>query len=290
VNTSPEAGGRATATAPRGRPPAGRRLSAAGWVQLAQALIARELVVSFGLAERSAADLLGIAPSAVSQYLSGKRLRASTGASRAPERERAIARSAAQQIVAPPADPSEGLPVVLEAARELSRGSRGLEAAHPRSASRLTPASPDREREVRRYLRQRIALEQAAVGECMRLAQHSRDELTRAVFRQIASDSLRHAEIVASIQTYLERGLHRAYASGIRREEIVRLIEREREAEAGLDNSGNPEFGGMLHVLWQSMEADERKHEALLAAMLEVGLPPAEPPRRTRRRAARTPR
>jgi hypothetical protein len=102
-----------------------------------------------------------------------------------------------------------------------------------------------------------------------------------------ASDSLRHAEIVASIQTYLERGLHRAYASGIRREEIVRLIEQEREAEAGLPQSVAVEFGGMLQVLWQSMEADERKHEVLLAAMLEYGLPSAPPPERRKRAPSR---
>ncbi|HXQ48277.1 MAG TPA: hypothetical protein VN842_00650 [Thermoplasmata archaeon] len=270
------------------RPKVERRLSAAGWVQLAQALVARELVVSFGLPERRAAELLGIAPSAVSQYLSGKRLGASTGASRAPERERAVARAAAQQMVAPPTGPSDGLGVVLETARELSRGPGGPGALGSPAAPRSTAASPEREREVRRYLRRRIALEQAAVGECMRMAQRSRDELTRAVFRQIASDSLRHAEIVASIQTYLERGLHWAYASGIRREEVVRLIAREREAEAGLADPLAPEFGGMLQVLWQSMEADERKHEVLLAAMLEQGLPPSDGSLRPQRKAPRT--
>jgi uncharacterized protein len=257
-----------------------RRLSATGWVQLAQALIARELVVSFGLPERRAAELLGIAPSAVSQYLSGKRLGASTGASRAPERERAIARSAAQRLAAPSGGAAESVDVVFEAARELSRSGGASSAAGPEGRD---PPDPHRDREVRRYLRRRIALEQAAVGECMRLAQRSRDELTRAVFRQIASDSLRHAEIVASIQTYLERGLRRAFASGVRRQDIARLIEREREAEAGLDGSIGPEFGGMIHVLWESMEADERKHEVLLNAMLLHGLPSEEPVRGPRR-------
>ncbi len=264
----------------------GRR-SAAGWVQIAQALIARELVVSFGLPERQAAELLGIAPSAVSQYLSGKRLGGSTGASRTPERERAIARTGAQRIAVPTGGPPEGLAVVLDAARQLARGGEPASGTNELPRVRLDAANPRREREVQRYLRRRIALEHAAVVECMRLAQRSRDELTRAVFRQIASDSLRHAEIVASIQTYLERGLHRAFASGIRREEIERLIEREREAEAGLPRSVALEFGGMLQVLWQSMEADERKHEVLLAAMLEYGLPADAKPSRTRARAPR---
>jgi uncharacterized protein len=264
------------------------RLSAAGWVQLAQALVARELVVSFGLPERRAAEMLGIAPSAVSQYLSGKRLGGSTRASRTPERERTIARLAAQRLAVPPAEPGLALAVVLDAARQLARDPDGETVHLPGTGGRPASVDPRRESELRGYLNQRIALEQSAVVECMRLAQRSRDELTRAVFRQIASDSLRHAEIVASIQTYLERGLHRAYASGIRREEIVRLIEQEREAESGLPQSVAPELGGMLAVLWQSMEADERKHEALLAAMLQEGLPTPETPPGGRRPSGRT--
>ncbi|MCI4365617.1 MAG: hypothetical protein L3K10_06110 [Thermoplasmata archaeon] len=263
-----------------------RGLSAAGWVQLAQALIARELVTSFGLPERRAAELLGIAPSAVSQYLSGKRLGSTTDASRTPERERSIARGAAERLAAPSLGATGVLDVVLEAARNLARDT----SSGPRAGRTNTdPGGPDprRDRDLRRALRKRIALEQAAVGECMRLAQRSRDELTRAVFRQIASDSLRHAEIVASIQTYLDRGLHRALASGVRRQDIVRLIEREREAEAGPPVPLGPHFGGMLQVLWRSVEADERKHEGLLDAMLELGLPPDDRPPPSAPRAKR---
>jgi hypothetical protein len=43
----------------------------------------------------------------------------------------------------------------------------------------------------------------------------------------------------------------------------------------------------MLLVLWQSMEADERKHEALLAAMLDHGLPAVAEVRRPRKASPR---
>jgi hypothetical protein len=255
-------------------------LSPAAWVQLSQALIARELVVSFGLPERRAAVLLGIAPSAVSQYLSGKRLGGATGLARMPEASRRSARRGAQRLAGPTGDAAVALEVVLTVARELARQAGESPArASPRA---LSSSDPRRDRELRRALRQRIANEQTAVGECMRLAQRSRDELTRAVFRQIASDSLRHAEIVASIQTYIDRGLHHTFASGIQRRDIERLIQREREAEASGPRPTGAEFGGMIEVLWQSMEADERKHEALLDALIRSGLPPTEEAHRRR--------
>jgi hypothetical protein len=107
----------------------------------------------------------------------------------------------------------------------------------------------------------------------MRLAQKARDELTRAVFRQIASDSLRHAEIVASLTTYLDRGTSNVYASGITPREVRDLIDREREAETEVADGTGPPIGGLLALLLESMEADERKHARMLQGLLESGFP-----------------
>ena len=109
---------------------------------------------------------------------------------------------------------------------------------------------------------------------CMRLAQRARDELTRAILRQIASDSLRHAEIVASLAPYLDRGIAEAHASGITRREIEVLIEGERRAEAGADVVTSRDLGGTMALLIASMEADERKHADLLQGLLNSGFPP----------------
>ncbi len=250
------------------------------WVQLAQALVARELVAAFGLPERKAAELLGLAPSAVSQYLSGRRLGGLMVDVARDERARAIARGAADELASHPGASGETLAIVLDTARRLA------DAAGVRSVGG-SPASgaPVPAEELRRIvdsLRERIALEQSAVAECMRLAQKSRDELTRSVFRQIASDSLRHAEIVASIQTYLDRGVHRPLASGVTRKDIEALITREREAEARGTVDPGALFGGIMSVLWESMVSDERKHEELLDRMLAAGFP--APRRRSRGR------
>jgi uncharacterized protein len=235
------------------------------WVQVMQALVARELVEGFGLPERQAAALLGIVPSSVSQYLSGKRLGPRLSRYLNNEAARRIARSTAQQLMASPNGPL----VVLQAAIALG------ELYAPGGGSRLTRragAKPTIRREAPRWLRNRIVGEQNAVAECMRLAQRSRDELTRALFRQIASDSLRHAEIVASLAAYLDRGVTASIPTGITRADVEHLIEREHQAEEKSGNDLGPDLGGVMRILWDSMEADERKHELLLQELLQSGL------------------
>jgi hypothetical protein len=108
----------------------------------------------------------------------------------------------------------------------------------------------------------------------MRLAQRARDELTRALLRQIASDSLRHAEIVASLVPYIDRGVSTAFASGITRKEVEALIEGERNAEAQADSASARHLHGTMAILIASMEADERKHADLLRSLLTAGFRP----------------
>lgn len=245
-------------------------VSPALYVQLTQALVAHELVHSFGLSERKTAELVGVAPSAVSQYLSGKRLGIPLMAISATDRPRRVARAVAQELMATdhPREYSAGL--ILEAAGAVA----GAIPVSPRreSGGSGTIAARPLDRAVADFLNRRIALEHIAVADCMRLAQKSRDELTRAIFRQIASDSLRHAEIVASLASYLDRGLHSTVATGITRADIDRLIRREHDAESQALPGLSDRLGGVMALLWESMESDERKHETLLEHLLHGGL------------------
>ncbi len=129
------------------------------------------------------------------------------------------------------------------------------------------------DRAALRRFRERVAAEQAAVTACMHLAQKARDELTRAIFRQIASDSLRHAEIVASMATYLEVGTSRSSVSGIDRSDVEGLLRQEHEAESEGGDTLKGGLGGVMRLLAQSMADDEAKHERLLRGILADGLP-----------------
>jgi len=254
-------------------------LSPVASVQVMQALVARELVEGFGLSERQTAVLLGIVPSSVSQYLSGKRLGPTLSAYLGDDEALRIARQTAQQLVAG----SAGSRAVLEAA--ITLGERAGPASHRPKAGPPGGLSQELRRKVPGWLRERIAGEQSAVVECMRLAQRSQDELTRALFRQIASDSLRHAEIVASLAAYLDRGVASSAPTGITRTDVERLIGREHEAEATSEIDLGPELGGMMRILWDSMESDERKHEHLLQLMLDAALVDRSAGRSTPRRS-----
>ncbi len=248
-----------------------KRSASISWVHLLQALAAREGVEQLGLSSRRVADVLGLTPSAVSQYLSGKRVERGFLAYATDERSRAIARRTIEGLIEAQEAGRGPTRLILEGAAELSE--------LPEAPARRTPVAPRAGsggssvelRELAKWLRQRVKAEQVAVTQCMRLAQRARDELTRALLRQIASDSLRHAEIVASLAPYIDRGVSGAYASGITRKEIEALIEGERRAEEQADSASAKRLQGTMAILIASMEADERKHADLLQGLLATG-------------------
>ena len=248
-----------------------KRTASTTWVHLLQALAAREAVEQLGLSSRRIADLLGLAPSAVSQYLSGKRVERRFLAYSSNERARAIARRTVESLIEAQ-EVGHSLPrVVLEGAAALSELPEPSERRPAAPRALVEAGSAPELRRLAKWLRQRVKAEQVAVTQCMRLAQRARDELTRALLRQIASDSLRHAEIVTSLAPYIDRGVSGAYASGITRKEVEALIEGERRAEAQADSGSARHLGGTMAILIASMEADERKHADLLRGLLETG-------------------
>ncbi|MCI4349104.1 MAG: hypothetical protein L3J93_02650 [Thermoplasmata archaeon] len=241
------------------------------WVQLMQAMVGRELVERLGLPGRTAARRLGVAPSSISQYLTGKRTAGPLDWLTADPEAQREARAVAVALAEQPPDAPPAVRTVLAAASALSeRFSGALPGEHPLSSE------PPLRRELAGYLRRRIAAEQSSVADCMHLAQKARDELTRALFRHIASDSLRHAEIVASLATYLDRGIDATHASGITPDDVQRLIARETEAEQGSARYLDRSLGGVMGLLADSIEADERKHEQLLRGLLSTGFSPGE--------------
>ena len=239
-----------------------------------QALVARELVEGLGVTNTRAAKVLGLAPSAISQYLSGRRVKGLFAEYSSNEEAVGIARKVAVQLAEPTTGADSRIRILLDGAGALSEMTGTAGRVPERRSSGVPGSRPGPPRNTAKWLRRRVRAEQAAVTMCMRLAQRARDELTRAILRQIASDSLRHAEIVASLAPYLDRGITEAHASGITPKEIEVLIEGERRAEAGADVVTAGDLGGTMRLLIASMEADERKHTDLLRGLLDSGFAP----------------
>lgn len=248
-----------------------KRTAPTSWVHLFQALASQEGVEQLGLSARRMADLLGLAPSAVSQYLSGKRVERGFLAYSADPRARAIVRRTVEALIEARENGRHPTRLILEAGAALAElPARTDEAGPPLAPTAPGNVSPEL-RLLAKWLRQRVKAEQVAVTQCMRLAQRARDELTRALLRQIASDSLRHAEIVASLAPYIDRGVSGAFASGITRKEVEALIEGERRAEAQAGSESTHRLQGTMAILIASMEADEHKHADLLRGLLKSG-------------------
>ncbi|HEV2450289.1 MAG TPA: hypothetical protein VGU43_07795 [Thermoplasmata archaeon] len=249
--------------------------SPVGYLQALQVLVARELVEVRGEPAGRAAELLGLAPSAVSQYLSGRRGSRSLERFEGDEEAQLLAqRVAAGLSELRPADSASRVRLLLDGTQELVERVEGSPSVPTHAAVGGSRPSGEHARELLVWSRSRVRAEQRAVAQSMRLAQKARDELTRSVFRQIASDSLRHAEIVASLAPYLSRGISRPPASGITRTDVEGLVRDERRAEGRPDPVLMREAGGTIGLLLESIAADERKHDALLSGLLESGFAP----------------
>jgi hypothetical protein len=229
-------------------------------------MTAVELVERMGVPVRRAASILGLAPSAVSQYVTGSRRGGTLDRLSTNPEAQAITRRLAHFLLELPKGREHSPRPLLEAASRMSELLGGL-APVPAGAGKQHMIS----RSVSRRLRARVVIEQAAVSECMHLAQKAEDELTRAVFRQIASDSLRHAEIMATLAGYLDSGVDQTLASGVTQADVEQLMRKEREAEQKAAWEIRRHVGGVMALLVESMQSDEKKHEELLKGLLAKG-------------------
>ena len=148
-----------------------------------------------GLKVREIASALHITPAAVVQYIHGKRGRL---AGKAVQLDRTIESLADKLIPRIRTGSGEGLQMseLIEAAEQLlivSRGSRVLESVQKSG-----------EGEVVNTLRQRLQLELRASERCLESAVRFDDQYSKLLLRMIAGDSMRHADVVSQILSWIE--------------------------------------------------------------------------------------
>ena len=157
---------------------------------------------------------------------------------------------------------------LLETARQLLVINKaGRIRAHREEADQ-----PSRDRESVKLPGERLQLELTAAEKYLELANKTADEHTKLLMRLIASDSIRHGDIVSQIISWLEIG-------GLAQQEfqppdhalLEEMISLEDSAnEVNLRRSirtGHP----VARLLLEWIDRDEEKHEKIITKILRLG-------------------
>lgn len=132
---------------------------------------------------------------------------------------------------------------------------------------RASPENGERNRSMA-VLRGRLQLELKAAQKCFFLANSAKGDYTRLLLRMIASDSIRHADIISQIISFLETGIE-IPDEDLDRGMLTEILTIEDNAdELSLRNTVKIKQG-VARLLLESIDMDEKKHDRLLAKMVK---------------------
>lgn len=225
-----------------------------------RAVLARELIAGYGFSKKKAAEALNLSQPAITLYLNGRR---------ASDSSRKISEtSIARRYI-------DGLIEKILLKGSLSRSElydaalslwRILEAEEPGGEKmELAPSRKEDERsKLLQSLRERVQAEQESAEEFMRAAMSLKDDLTRMIFRMIASDCIRHADILMTLISAIERG-ELVSVDQLKNIDLSRLLEKEEKAHIrSLNEVKGLLPSGLAAILVELIQDDERKHSRIL--------------------------
>lgn len=211
-----------------------------------------------GFRAKEIASILNVTPSAVTQYLKGRRGNKFSDIS-SDIIITALADKAAQKIRSD-LGPLRSVEL-LDAAYQLlstNKSFRILE-SKPESAIAL---------ESMRLLKQRLQLELKAAEKCLELANRTRDDYAKLLLRMIASDSIRHADIISQLISWSEVSPEADFEPPDRVIMNEMLTIEDKANESALTKIVKiPHAGAML--LLESIDMDEEKHDRIVGKMLK---------------------
>jgi len=219
-----------------------------------------------GLEGSEIARALNVTPSAVSQYLKGKRGKSSLDLNHldsliAPLSDKIVKRIRSGQ---------NGLETMelLETARQLLVMDKvGAEAS---SVSVQYPQL-DSNVEAMKVLRNRLQLELQAAEKYLELSNRTADEQTKLLLRLIASDSIRHADIVSQVISWLEIGGQENKFESLNQELLEEMLSLEDSAsEVNLRRSIKTSHP-VATLLLEWIDTDEEKHEKIVKKISRLG-------------------
>jgi predicted transcriptional regulator len=229
---------------------------------LIRANLARQLAQT-GFKVHQIARVLGVTQAAVTQYLKGVRGKKPTEDENQKRVIEALADKAAHRIKGnmEPLTTME----LLDTAHQLLAVTSGEKILSTRSENfernKFTPILTDR-----------LQLELKAAQKCLDIANRAKDDYTRLLLRMIASDSIRHADIISQILSWL-RAKHEATYELPDRGLLTEILKIEDSAsEFSLRKTVRINHK-VARLLLESIDMDEEKHERLIGMLAENPIP-----------------
>jgi predicted transcriptional regulator len=219
-----------------------------------RAHVAAQLVSRFGFSKKDAASSLGVTPAAVTQYLKGRRGSRLRGIL---EGDVLLVVEELTRKIAGGLERSAVELNLLDVAKQIISLSRGLN---------VRPKVEEGFDELALQLNARRMLELKTAQRCLKASDTLRDELLELLLRQIASDSLRHADIVSHILARLDR-LNEPIFTTTDSATLKNVLRIEDETvDQRLDHL--KECSPVVKALLNSIDLDEEKHTKILKIAL----------------------
>jgi len=231
-----------------------------------RAILARELIEGYGFSRKKAANALNLSQPAITLYLNGRRASdSSRKLSENPIARQYINGLIEKILLKGSLSRSELYDAALSLWRILeSEKAEGgwVELAPEREEGKLS--------DLIRSLRERVQAEQESAEEFMRAAMSLRDDLARMIFRMIASDCIRHADILMTLISAIERR-ETIDVEQLKRLNLSKLLEKEEKAHVkSLEEVKSLLPSGLASILVELIQDDERKHSKILKRMTDL--------------------
>ncbi len=236
-----------------------------------RALIAEKLVKDFDFSKVEAAKALNLTPSAITQYLKGIRASKVAQLLREGEGYRLIIENLTKKVAEDYSrdGSSTKITAILDVAYQILALMSG-EKIEVQEVKKRGEGEDKKERWLK-LLRARLQAEHLAAQRNMSMALWAKNDLVKSLFRQIASDSLRHADIVSSLISHIEKGEREIRLEAPNKREVEQILKEEEEAtEVPLDELKDSR-DEVIKLLIESIESDEEKHLKLLRGLVSLG-------------------
>lgn len=234
-----------------------------------RAYLAKILIEKYNLNNKEISNLLGITPSAISQYIKGKRGKLIKKLNKEFKENVSISLLIENYIRDILKRKESGVPLhelyFIDLSNEIFSILVGMKLEEKIKKVKL------KTEQIRNILQDRINLEINAAQKCLKMVSLVKDDFVKLLLRMIASDSIRHADILSLVLAKIEGKVEIEYEK-LSEEFIIDMLKNEEEAKEvylkDLIKLDHP----IVKLLLKSIDLDEEKHMKILHELKNLKL------------------